>query len=121
TPKHPPTPRSGMKTRRSDICPSAPRSRTSIFVVSPVLTLRPSSRMLPAPRVHLQVRIVAQATDLDEGRAIAQPEALLGAAVCPARPGVCDEPRELVAGGGAPQRPAKVDTRVRVEAEQPHS
>src|SRR4030095_12313269 len=77
--------------------------------------------MLPAPRVHLQVRIRAQATDLDERRAIAQPQALLGAAVRPPRPGVSDEPRELVAGGAAPQRPAKIDARLRVEAEIPYA
>src|SRR5262245_33584851 len=114
-----PNTESCMKSRRSDICPSAPRSRTSIFVVSPVLTLRSSSRMLPAPCVHLQVRILAQATDLDERRAIAQPEALLGTAVRPPRPGARDEARELLAGGTVPQRPAKVDTLLRVEAEIP--
>src|SRR5262245_41774750 len=114
-----PNTESCMKSRRSDICPSAPRSRTSIFVVSPVLTLRSSSRMLPAPCVHLQVRILAQATDLDERRAVAQPEALLGTAVRPPRPGARDEARELLAGGTVPQRPAKVDTFLRVEAEIP--
>src|SRR5512132_2183122 len=101
TSRHPPNTESCMKRRRSDVCPSAPRSCTSIFVVSPVLTVRPSSPALPAPRVHLQVRIFAQATDLDEGRAIAQLQALLGAPVRPPFPCVGDQLRELAAGGTA--------------------
>src|SRR6059036_841379 len=108
-----------MKSRRSQVCPSAPRSWTSIFA-SAALTVSLLAA-LPAPRVHLQVRIFAQATDLHEGRPVPKPQALLGPTIRPPRPSVDDQRLQLVSRAAAAERLSEIDPLLRVEAEIPHA
>src|SRR5215468_3039815 len=117
--RQPPKAESCMKSRRSDVSRSAPCSCTSILVVSEALTSLPSNRWdtLPAPRVHLQVRIRAQATDLHERTAVPQPQPRLGAAVGAPVPRARDQRGELVTRGSTAERPPEVDALLGVEAQ----
>src|SRR5215831_12742977 len=115
--RQPPNAESCMKSRRSDVCRSAPCSCTSILVVSEALTGLPSiADTLPPPRVHLQVRVLAQATDLHQRTAVPQPQPLLGAAVGAPAPRARDQCGELVARGSTAERSPEVDALLGVEA-----
>src|SRR5262249_57511805 len=81
---------------------------------------RPAARTtaaLAAPRVHLQVRVRAQAADLHQRTAVPQPQPLLGAAVGAAAPRARDQRGKLVARCPAAERAPEVDALLGVEAE----
>src|SRR3989441_9387613 len=139
--RHPPNTESCMKSRRSEVCRSAPRSWTSIFVVSEALTLSPPCTVarrpagpqpatacgehdltaLPAPGVHLQVRVFAEASDLHEWRAIPKPQPLLGSAVRTPPPRAGDQRLQLVRRRSAAKRLPEVDAVLGVETQVPHA
>src|SRR5919109_3853490 len=76
-----------MNGGRWEICPPAPCSRTSTFT-SPAASA--------ATRVHLQVRIPLERTDLHERSAIARPQPLLGPPVGALAPAPHDERGQLI-------------------------
>ena len=63
---------------------------------------------LPAPRVHLEVRVAFEAANGNERRLAVHAEALFGAAVGAQRPDGRDQLRELVARGAGAQRTPQV-------------
>src|SRR3989454_11075800 len=67
------------------------------------------------------MRVLFEARDLHERRALAEREALLGAAVGTLPPPARDEPRELLARRATPQWRSQVGPLERVEAEVPHA
>src|SRR5262249_51284267 len=75
----------------------------------------------PSPRVHFQVRITPELGDLDEGRAMAKTQPVLGPAVGPLLPPPDDHLRELLAGRATPERRPQVDASGGVEAEVPEA
>src|SRR2546427_286528 len=105
-----------MYRRRSLVCPLAPCSRTSTFALS-ALTCPP----LATARVHFEVRIALELTDLHQRPTVASGQPLLGAAIGTASPPAGDPFDQLLAPGAGAQRPAQIDALDGVEAGGPHA
>src|SRR5262245_12714127 len=105
-----------MYRRRSLVCPLAPCSRTSICALS-ALTCPP----LATARVHFEVRIALELSDLDQRPPVAPGQPLLGAAIGAATPATRDQFHQLLAPGARAKRRAQVDALDGVEAEVPHA
>src|SRR5258706_4135686 len=99
-----------MNRRRVEYCPFAPRSRASTVIsggipcprVSPLIgrsSLPWGLDSSATAGVHFQVGISLQLTDLDEGAALGDGEALLRAAVDTGSPPHHDQTQELVPVG----------------------
>ncbi len=77
---------------------------------------------LSPPRVHFEVRVLAEVLDRHEAAALApEGQAFLGTAVRALAPSGRDECGQLLARGAAAQRPTKVDAARRVEAQVPQA
>src|SRR5213079_2489096 len=76
---------------------------------------------LAAAGMHLEVRVLLEPRDLDQRRALAERQALLGAPVGALPPAARDERGELLALRAAAQRPPQIRPLERVEAEVPHA
>src|SRR3989304_8864615 len=108
----PPRTWSCIQRRRSDRCPFAPRSWTSILISPGVL-------ILAAAGVHLEVGVLLQLPDLDEGGSIDEGEPLLGTAIGAALPRGGDERLQGVRRRAGAGRGAGGRAGLRVEAEGP--
>src|SRR4030095_1670738 len=80
-----------------------------------------AAHRLPSSRVHLQVRILAQPADRDQGLLPPSGQTLLGASIAPRLPRGQDQSREVLGGGAAPEWTTQVRTLLRVETEIPQS
>src|SRR5439155_17683630 len=76
---------------------------------------------LPAPGMHLQVRVFAEASDLHEWRAIPKPQPQLGSAVRTPPPRAGDQRLQFVRRRSAAKRLPEVDAVLGVETQVPHA